>query len=155
MDGYDEVVVKKTASGPVNLQSPCRNDITPMQSAAMHACLIQQYHVEEVTNARGRRSRTDPRGGRPERRTGTPGLRRELVPALPGVDTELAALLERYPTVRHIKVEDGPGQALGRSFRVKIWPNLVFLRDGQIIRQLARPDQEEVADAFKAVAAPQ
>jgi thioredoxin 1 len=37
--------------------------------------------------------------------------------------------------VRHVKVEDGSGRRLGRSFGVKLWPTLVFLRDG---REVAR-----------------
>ena len=40
----------------------------------------------------------------------------------------------------HLKVEDGPGRALGRSFRVKLWPTLVLLRDGQELERLVRPD---------------
>jgi thioredoxin 1 len=60
-------------------------------------------------------------------------------------------LLAAHPTVRHVKVEDGPGQPLGRSFRVKLWPNLVFLRDGAVVRQLARPTPEELRDAFAAL----
>lgn len=40
---------------------------------------------------------------------------------------------------RHLKVEDGPGRALGRSFRVKLWPTLVLLRDGQELGRLVRP----------------
>jgi thioredoxin 1 len=64
---------------------------------------------------------------------------------------QLAGLLGDYPGIRHIKVEDGPGRLLGRSFRVKIWPNLVFLRDGQVINQLARPDEEEVEQGLKAI----
>ena len=42
---------------------------------------------------------------------------------------------------RHIRVEDGPGRALGRSFRVKLWPTLVLLRDGQEVARLVRPTQ--------------
>jgi thioredoxin 1 len=64
---------------------------------------------------------------------------------------KLAALLESHPEIRHIKVEDGPGQPLGRSFQVKIWPNLVFLRDGQVIQQLARPQAEEVTEELRAI----
>jgi thioredoxin 1 len=64
---------------------------------------------------------------------------------------KLAGLLEDYPHVRHIKIEDGPGRALGRSFRVKIWPNLVFLRDGQVVMQLARPDGAEVEAGLEAM----
>jgi thioredoxin 1 len=67
---------------------------------------------------------------------------------------KLAVLLKQYPTVRHIRIEDGPGQALGRSFRVKLWPNLVFLRDGRVVSQSARPEQEEVEEGLKAITAP-
>src|SRR5262249_410212 len=65
---------------------------------------------------------------------------------------KLARLLRDYPGVRHIRVEDGPGRPLGRSFRVKLWPNLVFLRDGEVIQQVARPDVEEVRDRLDAIA---
>lgn len=40
---------------------------------------------------------------------------------------------------QHLKVEDGPGRALGRSFRVKLWPTLIVLRDGQEVARLVRP----------------
>ena len=63
---------------------------------------------------------------------------------------QVRALLDAHPEIRHIKVEDGPGLPLGRSFRVKLWPNLVFLRDGVVIRQLARPGAAELKDAFAA-----
>jgi thioredoxin 1 len=63
----------------------------------------------------------------------------------------IAAILTRHPQVRHIKVEDGPGRKLGRSFRVKLWPNLVFLKDGAVVRQLARPDDEELEEAIAAL----
>jgi len=49
------------------------------------------------------------------------------------------ALATGLPEPRHFKVEDGPGRALGRSFRVKLWPTLVFLRDGQELARLVRP----------------
>lgn len=63
----------------------------------------------------------------------------------------LASLLEKHPEVRHVKVEDGPGRPLGRSFHVRLWPNLVFLHDGQVMRQLARPGQAEIEEAFEAL----
>jgi thioredoxin 1 len=51
--------------------------------------------------------------------------------------------------VRHIKVEDGPGRPLGRSFGVRLWPTLVFLREGQERARLVRPQGEgQVADAL-------
>lgn len=43
--------------------------------------------------------------------------------------------------VRHVKVEDGPGRPLGRSFRVKLWPTLIFLKDGQEVDRVVRPGQ--------------
>jgi thioredoxin 1 len=68
---------------------------------------------------------------------------------------KLDRLLASHPGIRHIKVEDGPGRLLGRSFCVKIWPNLVFLRDGHVIKQLARPDEEEVTQGLKALFDPE
>ena len=43
--------------------------------------------------------------------------------------------------LRHLLVEDGPGRPLGRSFRVKLWPTLILLRDGQEIARLVRPTE--------------
>lgn len=51
----------------------------------------------------------------------------------------IAAALETAPGVRHIKVEDGPGLSLGRSYRVKLWPTLVVLREGLEVARLVRP----------------
>jgi thioredoxin 1 len=68
---------------------------------------------------------------------------------------QLAALLGQYPAVRHIWVEDGKGKPLGRSFRVKLWPTLVFLRDGQVVAQVARPGPEEVREGLEEIAGPQ
>jgi thioredoxin 1 len=62
-------------------------------------------------------------------------------------------LLEEFPQVRHVKVEDGKGKPLGRSFRVKLWPTLVFLRDGQVLKQTARPAPEEVREGLEALTA--
>ena len=53
----------------------------------------------------------------------------------------LAEALAPHAQLRHITVEDGPGHALGRSFRVKLWPTLVLLRDGQEIARVVRPTQ--------------
>jgi thioredoxin 1 len=64
----------------------------------------------------------------------------------------LAKLLEEYPQVQHIQVEDGPGRPLGRSFRVKLWPTLVFLRDGQALAQMARPSAAQVREGLDAIA---
>jgi thioredoxin 1 len=57
--------------------------------------------------------------------------------------------------VRHVKVEDGSGRPLGRSYRVKLWPTLVFLRDGQEVARLVRPrDAQAISDALAAIDAP-
>lgn len=66
--------------------------------------------------------------------------------AQPLVDAAFA----QHPGVQHLKVEDGPGRPLGRSFRVKLWPTLVFLRDGQEVGRLVRPQSE--ADVEQALA---
>lgn len=59
-----------------------------------------------------------------------------------------------HPEVRHYKVEDGPGRPLGRSFRVKLWPTLVFLKDGREVARVTRPgSMEEVRDALAQIAA--
>ncbi|WP_317931463.1 thioredoxin family protein [Halioxenophilus sp. WMMB6] len=41
--------------------------------------------------------------------------------------------------VRHIKVYDGRGKVLGRSFGVKLWPTVVALRDGSELARVVRP----------------
>jgi thioredoxin 1 len=51
----------------------------------------------------------------------------------------IAAAVASHPRVRHIKIEDGRGRPLGRSFGVKRWPTLVFLKDGQEQARLVRP----------------
>jgi thioredoxin 1 len=53
---------------------------------------------------------------------------------------DIAAVLKKHPAVRHIKVEDGKGQPLGRSFRVKLWPTLVFLEGGAEKARVVRPN---------------
>jgi thioredoxin 1 len=66
----------------------------------------------------------------------------------------VSALLDQHPAVRHVKVEDGPGRPLGRSFKVKLWPNLVFLRDGRLVAQLARPGYDQLEESFRALVEP-
>ncbi|PKQ22404.1 MAG: thiol reductase thioredoxin [Actinobacteria bacterium HGW-Actinobacteria-5] len=53
-----------------------------------------------------------------------------------------------------IKVEDGNGRPLGRSYRVKLWPTLVFLRDGEEVARVVRPwGAEDLAPAVAALQA--
>jgi len=57
-----------------------------------------------------------------------------------GAQPLIAGAFTAHPEVRHIKVEDGLGQPLGRSYRVKLWPTLVFLKDGQELGRVTRPN---------------
>ena len=97
-----------------------------------------------------------------------PGPARSEVDALPGVAVlefgtpwcgfcraaqgPIGEALAGRPDVKYLKVEDGSGRPLGRSFRVKLWPTLVFLRDGQVLGQVARPTPEEVREGLTAIA---
>lgn len=61
----------------------------------------------------------------------------------------LASALEDYPDLTHFKIEDGKGRALGRSFRVTLWPTLIFLREGKEVARLVRPDSStEIREAL-------
>ena len=52
----------------------------------------------------------------------------------------------------HMKIEDGPGRPLGRSFRVKLWPTVVVLRDGVEVGRVVRPlDAADVEQALGAL----
>lgn len=51
--------------------------------------------------------------------------------------------------MQHIKVEDGRVSRWARSYRVKLWPTLVFLRDGAEVARLVRP--QAVQDIHRAL----
>ncbi|HYF21489.1 MAG TPA: thioredoxin family protein [Ramlibacter sp.] len=69
-----------------------------------------------------------------------------------GAQPKIAQALAAHPGVRHVKVEDGSGRRLGRSFAVKLWPTLVFLKDGQEVAKLVRPqDATAIEDALKQI----
>jgi thioredoxin 1 len=55
--------------------------------------------------------------------------------AQPGVEEALRT----HPALAHVKVEDGAGRRLGRTFRVKLWPTLILLRNGQELGRVVRP----------------
>jgi len=59
----------------------------------------------------------------------------------------ISADMKAYPNIHHIKIEDGKGQRLGRSYAVKLWPTLIFLQDGVEIERLVRPLSEEYINA--------
>lgn len=52
----------------------------------------------------------------------------------------IGAALATRPGVRHLKIADGKGRPLGRSFGVKLWPTLVFLHDGREVARVVRPE---------------
>lgn len=71
--------------------------------------------------------------------------------AQPLIEDALAA----HPHVNHIKVQDGKGQPLGRSFHVKLWPTLVVLKDGKEVARLVRPAAAgEIRKALELAEAP-
>lgn len=57
------------------------------------------------------------------------------------------AALGDSPAIQHLKVEDGPGRPLGRSFRVKLWPTLIALKDGVEVARVVRPESAEIVKA--------
>jgi thioredoxin 1 len=59
----------------------------------------------------------------------------------------LAAALQDKAAVQHIKVEDGSGRRLGRSFQIKLWPTFIFLRDGKEAARLTRPANRQSIEA--------
>ncbi len=73
-------------------------------------------------------------------------------PYCQAIQRVLERALAAHPQVRHLKIADGKGRRLGRSFGVKLWPNLVFLMDGRVVEQLARPGDAEITSAFQDLA---
>lgn len=64
----------------------------------------------------------------------------------------LAAAFAAHPDVRHVKIADGSGRPLGRSFQVRLWPTLIFMRDGKEIARLVRPaDADEIGQALQQI----
>ena len=71
-----------------------------------------------------------------------------------GAQPAITAALAEFPQVRHVKVGDGKGLPLGRSYRVKLWPTLIFLKDGQEVARAVRPtDAEEVRKGLATITA--
>jgi thioredoxin 1 len=61
----------------------------------------------------------------------------------------VAEALAAHPGVRHLKIADASGKRLGRSFNIKLWPTLVFLKGGKEVARLVRPT--EVSALLKAL----
>lgn len=64
----------------------------------------------------------------------------------------IAGAFASHPDVRHFKIEDGSGLPLGRSFGIKLWPTLVFLREGKEVTRLVRPtSMDQVRQALQRI----
>ncbi|MEJ1963265.1 MAG: thioredoxin family protein [Gammaproteobacteria bacterium] len=61
---------------------------------------------------------------------------------------KIAEALKAHPGLRHIRIEDGSGQPLGRSFGVKLWPTLVLLEDGSEKGRVVRPQSVAEIEAL-------
>lgn len=73
-------------------------------------------------------------------------------PICQGARPLIERVLAAHPGVRHLRVEDGKGKPLGRSFRVKLWPTLIFLRDGAELGRVVRPsDDGELTRALERI----
>lgn len=59
----------------------------------------------------------------------------------------IAAATSGHSGLRHLKIFDGRGRPLGRSFRVKLWPTLILLRDGVELARVVRPQDASAAAA--------
>ena len=67
----------------------------------------------------------------------------------------LAAAFADHPGVSHIKIADGSGQPLGRSFGVKLWPTLIFMTQGKEAARLVRPtDSGAISRALSQIDVP-
>jgi thioredoxin 1 len=61
----------------------------------------------------------------------------------------ISAAMSEHPQIKHIRIADGRGKPLGRAFKVKLWPTLIFLRDGQEVARIVRPDNtDEISNAL-------
>ena len=66
----------------------------------------------------------------------------------------IAQAFAHHQDVHHLKIADGSGRPLGRSFNVKLWPTLVFLKDGSESARLVRPDDAaQIKEALRRIAA--
>ena len=55
----------------------------------------------------------------------------------------IKAAFADFTGVVHLKLEDAKGRLLGRAFKVKQWPTLIFLQEGEEVARLVRPQSEQ------------
>ena len=58
-------------------------------------------------------------------------------------EPHIVEALADHPNLRHFKVEDGKGRPLGRTFQVKLWPTLIFMKDGVEVARIVRPQSAD------------
>jgi Thiol-disulfide isomerase and thioredoxins len=61
-----------------------------------------------------------------------------------GAQPYISAAMANHPELPHLHIADGRGKPLGRAFKVKLWPTLIFLQDGQEVARVVRPETTEV-----------
>lgn len=60
---------------------------------------------------------------------------------------QIAKALAQHGPLMHIKIEDGKGKRLGRSFSVKLWPTLIAVLNGVEVGRVVRPQEaREILD---------
>lgn len=75
-------------------------------------------------------------------------------PHCQGAQPAIEEALGGHADLRHRKVGDGKGKPLGRSFHVKLWPTLVFVKGGQEVARVVRPTTAgEIRPALEAASA--
>src|SRR5689334_19684785 len=60
-------------------------------------------------------------------------------PICQAAQRNIESVIREQPHIKHIKVEDGSGRPLGRSFGIKLWPTLVVLKNGIEVGCVVRP----------------
>lgn len=62
----------------------------------------------------------------------------------------IASALINHSDVKHIIIDDGQGKRLGRSYIVKLWPTLIFLKNGIEVARLVPPTKSaEITEALE------
>lgn len=65
----------------------------------------------------------------------------------------IQSALAQFPQIPHMKIEDGKGRRLGRTFHVKLWPTLIFMKDGVELGRLVRDiNAEELIGLLQQIA---
>lgn len=73
-------------------------------------------------------------------------------PHCQAAQSAIETVLADHPEIKHVKVGDGKGKPLGRSFQVKLWPTLIFLKDGNELARSIRPTSPaELQDGLDAI----